>query len=273
MPLRPAARLAWPRRCSPPRPPSRRRGSRPTSRRCSRSPRGSWPGVGEPGLILPPGASPHGYALRPSEARLLQDADLVVWIGPALTPWLADPIATLAPTRRSSTLADRRPASRRCRSAPAARSRRTSTTATTSTTTRHEHRPRPRRSTATSGSIPATRSPRRGRSPRRSARPTRRTPPPTRPTPRPSPPRPAALPRTIEAAARAAARPAVHRLPRRLPVFRAPLRPARRRQHRAARRRRAGHGADRRRSATGCAPTASVCAFAEPEFQPRCSRR
>ena len=56
-------------------------------------------GVGEPGLILPPGASPHGYALRPSEARLLQDADLVVWVGPALTPWLADPIATLAPAR------------------------------------------------------------------------------------------------------------------------------------------------------------------------------
>ena len=62
-------------------------------------------GVGEPGLILPPGASPHGYALRPSEARLLQDADLVVWIGPTLTPWLADPIATLAPEATLVTLA------------------------------------------------------------------------------------------------------------------------------------------------------------------------
>jgi zinc transport system substrate-binding protein len=63
-------------------------------------------GVGEPGLILPPGATPHGYALRPSEARLLQDADLVLWIGPALTPWLADPIATLAPQAALVTLAE-----------------------------------------------------------------------------------------------------------------------------------------------------------------------
>jgi zinc transport system substrate-binding protein len=54
-------------------------------------------GVGSPDLVIPPGASPHGYALRPSEARALQDADLLVWVGPALTPWLAAPIDTLAP--------------------------------------------------------------------------------------------------------------------------------------------------------------------------------
>lgn len=53
-------------------------------------------GIGAPDLVVPPGASPHGYALRPSEARALQEADLVVWVGPALTPWLADPIDTLA---------------------------------------------------------------------------------------------------------------------------------------------------------------------------------
>jgi zinc transport system substrate-binding protein len=54
-------------------------------------------GTGEPDLLLPPGASPHSHALRPSEARLLQDADLVVWVGPALTPWLADLVDALAP--------------------------------------------------------------------------------------------------------------------------------------------------------------------------------
>lgn len=54
-------------------------------------------GVGAPILVVPPGASPHGYALRPSEAAALQGADLVVWVGPELTPWLADPLATLAP--------------------------------------------------------------------------------------------------------------------------------------------------------------------------------
>ncbi|MFO1141723.1 MAG: zinc ABC transporter substrate-binding protein [Amaricoccus sp.] len=63
-------------------------------------------GVGEPGLILPPGASPHGYSLRPSEAQLLSDADIVVWIGPALTPWLADPIDVLAPDAKRVTLTD-----------------------------------------------------------------------------------------------------------------------------------------------------------------------
>lgn len=54
-------------------------------------------GVGTPDLIVQPGASPHEYSLRPSEASALQDADLVFWIGPDLTPWLTDTIGTLAP--------------------------------------------------------------------------------------------------------------------------------------------------------------------------------
>jgi zinc transport system substrate-binding protein len=53
-------------------------------------------GVGTPDLVLPPGASPHGYAMRPSEAQALQDADLVIWVGPELTPWLAGPLDTIA---------------------------------------------------------------------------------------------------------------------------------------------------------------------------------
>ena len=54
-------------------------------------------GVGEPHLVVPPGASPHGHALRPSEARSLQDAEVVFWVGPELTPWLGDALASLAP--------------------------------------------------------------------------------------------------------------------------------------------------------------------------------
>ena len=54
-------------------------------------------GVGTPDLIVQPGASPHEYSLRPSEATALQDANLVFWIGSGLTPWLADTIETLAP--------------------------------------------------------------------------------------------------------------------------------------------------------------------------------
>ncbi len=61
-------------------------------------------GVGAPDLIVTPGASPHGYALRPSQARLLQSADLVVWIGPALTPWLAESLRALAPEARQVEL-------------------------------------------------------------------------------------------------------------------------------------------------------------------------
>lgn len=51
--------------------------------------------LGTPDLILPPGASPHGYAMRPSEAAAIARADLVVWVGPALTPWLERPMANL----------------------------------------------------------------------------------------------------------------------------------------------------------------------------------
>ncbi len=53
-------------------------------------------GVGTPSQIIPTGASPHSYAMRPSEARALRGADLVVWVGPALTNWLEEPLDTLA---------------------------------------------------------------------------------------------------------------------------------------------------------------------------------
>jgi zinc transport system substrate-binding protein len=63
-------------------------------------------GLGTPELIVPPGASEHDHALRPSEAALLQGAEVVAWIGEALTPWLAQPIAALAPDARVVTVAE-----------------------------------------------------------------------------------------------------------------------------------------------------------------------
>ncbi|MGV6849564.1 MAG: zinc ABC transporter substrate-binding protein [Marinibacterium sp.] len=45
-------------------------------------------GVGVPELLVPASQSAHGVALRPSQMRALQSADLVVWVGPSLTPWL-----------------------------------------------------------------------------------------------------------------------------------------------------------------------------------------
>ena len=53
-------------------------------------------GVGEPSLILPLGASPHEHNMRPSEAAALQAADIVVWLGHDLTPWMEDAVETLA---------------------------------------------------------------------------------------------------------------------------------------------------------------------------------
>lgn len=53
-------------------------------------------GVGEPALIVRPGASPHGYAMRPSEAAALESAQIVFWVGHALTPWLEGPVEVLA---------------------------------------------------------------------------------------------------------------------------------------------------------------------------------
>jgi len=44
-------------------------------------------GVGEPHLLLQTG-SPHSYALRPSDARALQQADLLIWVGPQLELFL-----------------------------------------------------------------------------------------------------------------------------------------------------------------------------------------
>ena len=53
-------------------------------------------GVGTPDLLVQPGASPHGYSMRPSEARALDQAQAVFWIGESLTPWLANSIEALA---------------------------------------------------------------------------------------------------------------------------------------------------------------------------------
>jgi zinc transport system substrate-binding protein len=44
--------------------------------------------LGQPVLLLERGADEHDFQLRPSQAASVADSDLVVWIGPELTPWL-----------------------------------------------------------------------------------------------------------------------------------------------------------------------------------------
>ncbi len=56
---------------------------------------GVMQGVGEPQLLVKGGGSPHGYILRPSEAKMLYEADLVVWVGHELESFLEKPLSTL----------------------------------------------------------------------------------------------------------------------------------------------------------------------------------
>lgn len=61
---------------------------------------GVMEGVGVPGLLIEGWASPHGYALRPSEARALARAGLIFWIGEELEGFLERPLAGLATKAR-----------------------------------------------------------------------------------------------------------------------------------------------------------------------------
>ncbi|NQY82727.1 MAG: zinc ABC transporter substrate-binding protein [Alphaproteobacteria bacterium] len=61
-------------------------------------------GVAEPHLLVEGAGSPHGYALKPSQANLLMDADLVFWVAPTLESFLAKPLQTLATKAEVVTL-------------------------------------------------------------------------------------------------------------------------------------------------------------------------
>lgn len=62
--------------------------------------------LGQPEVLVPSGSDLHHYQLRPSQARSLQDAGLLVWVGPALTPWLEQPLTGLGRDVQSLTLLD-----------------------------------------------------------------------------------------------------------------------------------------------------------------------
>lgn len=56
-------------------------------------------------ILLPDGASEHDYALRPSDIKRLQSADLVVWIGPEMEAFLPKAVAAL-PVQKNLELAE-----------------------------------------------------------------------------------------------------------------------------------------------------------------------
>ena len=53
-------------------------------------------GVGKPDLIVDGYASPHGFALKPSHAKMLQNADLIFWVGEDLESFLEKPLKSIA---------------------------------------------------------------------------------------------------------------------------------------------------------------------------------
>ncbi|MFK7966273.1 MAG: zinc ABC transporter substrate-binding protein ZnuA [Burkholderiaceae bacterium] len=63
-------------------------------------------GVGTPGIIVDGAGSPHTYALKPSQARMLQSADVFFWVGPDLEPFLQKTLQTVAANAKSVELLD-----------------------------------------------------------------------------------------------------------------------------------------------------------------------
>ena len=62
-------------------------------------------GVATPTLLVKKG-SPHAYTLRPSEARALASADLVIWIGHEMESFLEKPLETVAENAKQLELAE-----------------------------------------------------------------------------------------------------------------------------------------------------------------------
>ncbi|MCB1477340.1 MAG: zinc ABC transporter substrate-binding protein [Rhodobiaceae bacterium] len=56
---------------------------------------GVMKGTGVPGLIVDGAGSPHTYSLKPSQARMLEHAKLVFWVGHDLEAFLEKPLETL----------------------------------------------------------------------------------------------------------------------------------------------------------------------------------
>ena len=63
-------------------------------------------GVGKPDLIVDGYASPHGFSMKPSHAKMLQDADLIFWVGEDLENFLEKPLNSIAKKAEKIELMD-----------------------------------------------------------------------------------------------------------------------------------------------------------------------
>lgn len=63
-------------------------------------------GVGTPELLLPDGASPHTFQLKPSTLKQLKEADLIIWVGPSLEMFMIKPLKQSRAATQLITLQD-----------------------------------------------------------------------------------------------------------------------------------------------------------------------
>ena len=67
---------------------------------------GVMEGLGTPELLIEGGGSPHSYALRPSQARALDQAEVVFWVGGGLEAFLGKPLGALSDDATVVALSD-----------------------------------------------------------------------------------------------------------------------------------------------------------------------
>ena len=53
-------------------------------------------GVGSPDVIVDGYSSPHSFQLKPSHAKMLENADIIFWIGEGLENFLEKPLDTIS---------------------------------------------------------------------------------------------------------------------------------------------------------------------------------
>ena len=63
-------------------------------------------GVGKHDVIVDGYNSPHGFSLKPSHAKMLENADLVIWVGEDLEAFLEKPLQTIAKKAKNIELMD-----------------------------------------------------------------------------------------------------------------------------------------------------------------------
>lgn len=63
-------------------------------------------GVGRPKTLVPPGASLHDFAMKPSDAAALDGADVIFWVGSGLESFLAKPIDSIGSGARVVALVE-----------------------------------------------------------------------------------------------------------------------------------------------------------------------